>query len=178
MNGPVGVALVAIAIVAATGGIAYLVSYNRLIARRQEVADSWATIEVELARRHTLVPQLVEIVRSAAAHEQGLLVELARRNDEAVAAPHTPLAATSWEPPLADAVRRVVALRERYPALNSQQNFLGLQRELATTEDRLAAARRFYNTRVVKLNTAVEAFPSKLVARRHHIARADFFDPD
>jgi LemA protein len=70
----------------------------------------------------------------------------------------------------------VVALRERYPQLNSQQNFLELQRQLALTEDRIATARRFYNTRVERLNRRVEAFPSSLVAERHGFERADFFD--
>lgn len=170
--------LVIVAIAAAALAIAYGVSYNRLIRSRQEVADAWATIDVELQRRHTLVPQLVESVRAAATHEQQLLVEVSRRNDAAAAAPHTPAAASAWEPPLAAAVAQVLGLRERYPALNSQQNFLALQHELALTEDRIAAARRYYNTRVTKLNTAVAAFPSNLVAGRHAIGPADFFDAD
>jgi LemA protein len=168
--------LVVVAMAAAFVAIAYAVSYNRLVAKRQEVDTSWATIDAELQRRHVLVPQLVATVQQAAAHERQLLVELSRRNAEAAAAPHTPAAASAWEPPLAAAVAQVIGLRERYPALNSQQNFLRLQEELATTEDRIAAARRFYNTRVQHLNTAIEAFPSTVVARRHRYARADFFD--
>jgi LemA protein len=167
-----------VAAVAVVLAIAYAVSYNRLVATRQEVADSWATIDVELQRRHELVPRLVESVRAAAAHEQTLLIELARRNEAAATAPHTAAAASAWEPPLAAAVAQVLALRERYPALNSQQNFMALQRDLATTEDRIAAARRFYNTRVTKLNTAVDAFPSSVVARRRGFAHADLFDAD
>ena len=148
------------------------------MARRQQVADASATIDVELQRRHVLVPQLVAAVQSAATHEQSLLVELSHRNDTAAAAAHTPAAATTWEPPLAAALQQVLALRERYPALNSQQNFLGLQHELAITEDRIAAARRFYNTRVQKLNTAIDAFPSNVVANRHQVTKAEFFDHD
>jgi LemA protein len=170
--------LALVAMVAAFGAIAYAVSYNRLVAKRQEVQTSWATIDVELQRRHLLVPQLVTMVQHAAAHEHQLLVELSTRNAEAAAAPHTPAAASAWEPPLAAAVAQVIGLRERYPALNSQQNFLRLQHELAMTEDRIAAARRFYNTRVQQLNNAVEAFPSAIVARRHGYGKADFFDTD
>ncbi len=170
--------LVFVGLIAAVLGIAYAVSYNRLIGMRNEIADSWATIDVELQRRHTLVPQLVDTVQASIAHERKVLAELSRRNDDAVAAPHTPNAASIWEPPLTAAIAQVLALREHYPLLNSQQQFLALQRELATTEDRIAAARRFYNTRVVRLNTAVEAFPSNIVARRHAIGRADFFDAD
>jgi LemA protein len=168
--------LVLVGLAAGALAVAYAVSYNRLIRLGQEVATAWATIDVELERRHTLVPQLVDAVRATATHEQELLVELARRNADALAAPHTPAAASTWEPPLAAAVAHVIALRERYPELSSQQNFLALQHELSITEDRIAAARRFYNTRVAKLNTAVEAFPSNVVARRHAIGRADFFD--
>ena len=170
--------LVILGLIAAVLGIAYAVSYNRLIGMRNEITDSWATIDVELHRRHTLVPQLVQTVQASVAHERKVLTELSRRNDEALAAPHTANAASIWEPPLTAAIAQVLALREHYPLLNSQQQFLALQRELTTTEDRIAAARRFYNTRVVRLNTAVDAFPSNVVARRHAIERADFFDAD
>lgn len=167
--------LVALAIALALV-IAYTVSYNRLVGDRQQVSDAWAAIEVELERRHVLVPQLVAAVDQTAVHERTLLVEIARRHDAAAAAPHTAAAASEWEPPLAAAISQVVALRERYPRLNSHQNFLALQRELAITEDRLAAARRYYNTRVERLNRRIDAFPSALVARRHRFAHADFFD--
>lgn len=169
-------AAVIVAIVVLAPAIAYWVSYNRLVSDRNEVATSWASVDAELERRHTLVPQLVEVVSASAAHERSLLVELASRNDAAVNSPSTPDAANEWEPPLADAVARVIALRERYPALNSQTNFLELQRRLAATEDRIAAARRFYNTRVEAYNRRTEAFPSGWVAARHGFERAAFFD--
>lgn len=152
------------------------VSHTRLVAARNDAEGGWADVDAELQRRHELIPRLVTSVQSAASHERQLLVELARRNDQAVAAPHTAAAANQWEPPLAQAVSQVIALRERYPQLNSQHNFLELQRELALTEDRIAAARRYYNTRVEQLNRRVEAFPSGVVAKRHGFARAEFFD--
>lgn len=152
------------------------VSHTKLVGNRVEVEGAWADVDAELQRRHDLVPQLVETVRASAAHERDLLVELSRRNDEALAAPHTPDAANRLEPPVADAIARVIGLRERYPALNSQRNFLELQRQLALTEDRIAASRRFYNTRVEQLNRRVEAFPSGIVARRHGFEKAAFFD--
>ena len=169
--------LIAIVVVLlAAGPGAWWVSHTRLVIARTDVEGSWADVDAELERRHDLIPRLVETVGAAAAHERRLLTELATRNDEALAAPHTPDAANRWEPPLADATRRVIGLRERYPALNSQQNFLELQRQLASTEDRIAAARRFYNTRVERLNRRIEAFPSSLVANRHGFTRAEFFD--
>ncbi len=168
------IAVAAVIIVLVPGS--WWVSHTRLVGARNDVAGSWADVDAELQRRHELVPRLVEVVRSAAAHERELLTELAERNASAIAAPHTPAAANQLEPPLAETVARVIALRERYPALNAQQNFLELQRQLAMTEDRIAAARRFYNTRVEHLNRRVEAFPSGVVARHHEFAKAEFFD--
>jgi LemA protein len=167
--------LVVIVIVAVVIAASYAVSYNRLVRRRESVTDSWRTIDAELQRRHQLVPQLVSAVRAAAEHELDILVDLSRRNENAHTAPHTAAHANLWEPPLAAAVAEVIALRERYPSLNSQRNFIELQRELATTEDRIAAARRFYNTRVAELNRAIEAFPSAVVAGRHRFVRAELF---
>ena len=152
------------------------VSHSRLVVARNDVASGWADVDAELQRRHELIPQLVAAVQSAAVHERDLLVELADRNDTAIAAAHTAEAANQWEPPLSAAVVRVVALRERYPQLNTQGNFLDLQHQLALTEDRIAAARRYYNTRVEQLNRRVEAFPSAIVAERHGFDRAEFFD--
>jgi LemA protein len=152
------------------------ISHTRLVAARNDVEGGWADIDAELQRRHELIPRLVTTVQATATHEQELLVELVRRNDLAIAAPHTPGAANQLEPPLTEAMSQVLALRERYPQLNSQHNFLELQRQLALTEDRIAATRRYYNTRVEQLNRRVEAFPSGIVADRHGFAKAEFFD--
>jgi LemA protein len=152
------------------------VSHTKLVAAHNDVEGSWADVDAELQRRHILIPQLVATVQASAAHERDLLVELAQRNDAALAGPHTAHSASRLEPPLAEAAAQVVALRERYPELNSQHNFLELQQQLSLTEDRIAAARRFYNTRVEQLNRRVEAFPSGIVARRHGFAKAEFFD--
>lgn len=175
MTATLTVVAILIAILVAGLGLAYWVSHTRLVADRNEVASAWATVDVELERRHALVPRLVESVRAAAVHERDLLVEVARRNQQATETPHTVEAANQWEPPLVEAVAQVVALRERYPQLNGQQNFLALQRQLAMTEDRIAAARRFYNTRVEGYNRRVESFPSAWVAARHGFDRARFF---
>jgi LemA protein len=165
-----------IAAIAVALGIAYSVSYNRLVTARNEVADTWSSVDIELERRHELIPRLVQSVSAAAAHERELLVELARRNEQAADTQHTVEAANHWEPPLADALARVVALRERYPQLNSQRNFLDLQQQLGLTEDRIAAARRFYNTRVEAYNRRTEAVPSAWVANAHGFNRASFFE--
>lgn len=171
MTPVIAVIVVALAVV----GVAYWVSHTRLVNDRNEVASTWASVDVELERRHALIPQLIETVRAAAVHERELLAEVARRNAQATQTGHTVEAANQWEPPLVDAVARVVALRERYPALNSQQNFLEMQRQLALTEDRIAAARRFYNTRVEQYHRRIESVPSAWVASRHSFGRTQFF---
>lgn len=152
------------------------VSHTKLVGARTQVDAAWADVDAELQRRHDLVPALVTTVESAATHERELLIELARRNDTARRSRPDPATASRLEPPISDAIARVVALRERYPALDSQRNFLELQRELSLTEDRIAATRRYYNTRVEELNRRIEAFPSAIVARRHGFAKAAFFD--
>lgn len=168
-------AIVVIVVALAALGIAYWISHTRLVNDRNEVASAWGSIDTELERRHALIPQLIATVQAAAVHERDLLVEVAQRNQQATDAEHTVESANRWEPPLVDAVARVVALRERYPALNSQQNFLEMQRQLALTEDRIAAARRFYNTRVEQYHRRIESFPSAWVAGRHGFDRTQFF---
>jgi len=157
-------------------GIGYAVSYNQLVTARQEVADAWAVIDVELARRHTLIPGLVAAVRESAAHEQTLLQQLIDADGRAKAASRTAADRSSPEADLAAAARAVIALRERYPALDTQRNFLQLQKELAITEDRIGAARRFHNIKVAEFNRRTEAVPGNVVARRHDLAPAAYFE--
>lgn len=149
--------------------------YNRLVRERQEVFSAWHTVEAELARRSQLVPQLVAAVQMVAAHEQQLLTALSQQNQQAVAQGFAPPAVSAWGPPLVHAIHQVIALRERYPALNSQQNYLRLQYELAITEDRIAAARRYYNLQVRQLNDQIGVFPSNAVARLANIGPAAYF---
>ncbi len=153
----------------------YVISYNRVIEERNTVASSWATVDAELQRRHELIPNLVAAVKEIAAHEQALLVSAVDAHASAVAGAHTPEAASRHEPDVAAAAAALVALRDRYPQLNSQQNFLDLQHRLTMTEDRIAAARRYYNTVVGKLNRRIEAFPSNIVAKRAHVEPAEYF---
>lgn len=173
------VVLLLLLIVAVTAFVAFLylvVLFNRVRRERQDVYNAWAAVQVELQRRYYLVPQLVETVRGAAAHEAELLTTLSRRNEaaanEGFDAPH----AARWDPPLVSAIQRVVALRERYPQLNSQQNFLMLQHELAMTEDRIAACRRYYNLQVRQLNDVIGVFPSNGMARLAGVGAAPYFN--
>jgi LemA protein len=178
-GGPVQVVLVVVLAVLAVAVVWYVVSYNRFVTQRQRVQDAWAVIELELDRRHHLVPRLVGTVQAAIAHERAVLTRLDELRAAAVALGADPakrdqLAAVEAE--MEQLLHRVLALAEGAPTLRSQATFLGLQRELALTEDRIAAARRFYNLRVRDLNQRVGALPSSLIARRHGITPATYFD--
>ncbi len=164
------VALVVVALALVT-----IVSYNRFVAQRLAIAAAWATVDVELDRRHHLVQQLVDTVGAAAVHERDLLLQAVDAEARAHAARTDPAALTHVEQPARTAVARLAALSEASPRLNSNANFLELQRQLALVEDRLAAARRFYNTRVVAHNERVEAFPSNLIARAGRFGKAAYF---
>lgn len=158
--------------------VAVIVSYNRFVAQRQEIASAWGTIDTELERRHHLVPQLVESVRAAAAHEREVLARLVEADRRSHAARVDPAAASVADAEMRQALGSVIAVREAYPQLNSSQNFLRLQEQLSLIEDRIAAARRFYNTRVVAYNERIDAFPSNLVAANRGFAKAAYFGVD
>jgi LemA protein len=168
--------LVLLAVAVGAGVPSYLVSYNSLVLARQQVADAWAAIDVELDRRHALVPGLVSAVRATAAHERVLLERLVDTDRRARETAGRAAERSTPESELATAARAVVALREQYPALDSQHNFLQLQQELSVTEDRIGAARRFHNIKVAEYNRRTQAVPGNLVARRHQFALAEYFD--
>lgn len=170
------VALAATAVVAlVVTGATYLISYNGLVQARQTVADAWAVVDIELQRRHDLIPALVQSVQTAAVHERRILDELVARERTAAAVERSAAARSGPEAELAASARAVVALREMYPQLDSQANFLRLQHDLAITEDRISAARRFHNLKVAELNRRTEAFPSNVIARIHEVERGAYF---
>lgn len=168
--------LVLLTVAIGIGLLGYLVSYNSLVSARQQVADAWAAVDVELDRRHTLIPDLVSAVQATAAHERVLLERLVKTDRRAREAAGSAAERSTPESDLTAAARAVMALREQYPALDSQQNFLQLQQELAVTEDRIGAARRFHNIKVAEYNRRTEAVPGNLVAARHHFRLANYFD--
>lgn len=157
--------------------LAVVVSYNRFVSQTVLVRESWSQVDVELQRRHDLVPNLVETVRGYATHEAAVLerVTAARAAAEAHRA-DPPVARRPFEEELGGAVRGVLAVAEAYPDLKASRNFLQLQEELTNTEDRIAAGRRFYNGNVRALNTRVRTFPSNLVASAFGFTARDFFE--
>jgi LemA protein len=160
--------------------IGLAVSYNRFVRQRNLVAESWRQIDVELQRRHDLVPSLVETVKAYATHERQVFDDITQARAAAMQArsnaENDRAQRATAENALSRAVVGVVAVAESYPQLKASENFLALQHELVETEDRIAAGRRFYNGNVRALNTRVQAFPSNLVASMFHFAAAEYFE--
>jgi LemA protein len=153
--------LIAAAMIALVG-IIWL--YNLLVRKWQMVNNGWADIDVQLKRRSDLVPRLVEAVSGYAAHERNLFEDVAEKRALAENAGEDPVRRAEAESALARPVAQLLALAEAYPDLKASGNFAGLQKELVDTENKIEMARRFYNGAVRELNTAVQSFPTSLVA--------------
>lgn len=161
--------------------VLFIAPYNGFIRQRNVIQESWRQVDVELNRRYELIPNLVETVRAHAGHERNTLEEVTRLRSQAIVAsqaggdtPDENRAAVEQQ--LTGAVRSLVVSAEAYPELRSNQNFLELQRQLADTEDRIAAGRRFYNANVRAYNTRVESVPSNIVANMFHFEKATYFE--
>jgi LemA protein len=152
------------------------INYNSLVRVRMHVRESWSDIDTELKRRYDLIPSLVETVKAYATHEREVLEAITEARARAVASTGSAGRQASDEKPLVDGMRRLFAVVENYPELKASGNFLKLQEELATTEDRIQRARRYYNANVRELNTRVEVFPSNLVAGMFGFEQEEFFE--
>ncbi len=150
-------------------------AYNHLVRLRNQVRAGWSDIDVQLMRRHDLVPALVEAVRAYAGHEKSLLERVTALRAEAVAS-QSPTRLAAVEAQLEHEVGRLLVLKEAYPELKASENFLRLQRDLVDVEDHLQFARRFYNGAVRELNNGVQRFPDLVVARTFGFAQAEFFE--
>lgn len=139
-------------------------TYNKLVHLRQNVRESWSAIETELRRRYDLIPNLVETVKGYAGHERETLEAVIAARNSAAAISGAPEAQAQAQNVLTGALTKLMALSEAYPELKANENFSHLQKELGETETRISQARRFYNANVREMNTAVETFPSVLVA--------------
>jgi LemA protein len=149
--------------------------YNGLVSMRQRVNQAFADIDVQLRQRHDLIPNLVETVKGYAAHERGTLDEVVKARNAAVAAQGTPQQAAA-ENALSGTLRQLFALAEAYPDLKANANFQQLQSELSDIENKIAAARRFFNNAVQEYNTGIQKFPAALFAAALGFAPKDFFD--
>jgi LemA protein len=151
--------------------------YNRMVALRQTVNQAWADISVQLKQRHDLVPNLIETVKGYAAHERGTLDAVVQARNAAVAAAG-PEAQAKAENMLTGALRQLFALAEAYPNLKANENFLRLQSDLADLENKIAAARRFFNNAVQEFNSAIQQFPMVLIAGPLGFTDRTFFELD
>ena len=152
-----------------------IVIYNGLVAMRQRVNQSFADIDVQLKQRHDLIPNLVETVKGYAAHERGTLEAVVQARNAAIAA-QGPAAQAQAENQLSGALRQLFALSEAYPDLKANSNFQQLQAELSDIENKIAAARRFFNNAVQEYNTGIQQFPAALFAAALGFTQRTFFD--
>ncbi|MAG12835.1 hypothetical protein CL630_03430 [bacterium] len=150
-------------------------AYNRFVAFVNRVKEAWADIDVQLKRRYNLIPNLVNAVKGYMQHERGTLEKVTEARTQAMGAGTVKEHGQS-ENMLTDALKSLFAVAENYPDLKANQNFIELQRELSDTENKIQAARRFYNTNVRDLNTKIDSFPANIVAGMFRFKSADFFE--
>ena len=150
-------------------------AYNGLVRLRQEVKNAWSQIDVQLKRRHDLIPNLVESVKGYMAHERQTLENVTKARTQAVNASGLKDRAQA-ENMLTQTLRSLFAVVERYPDLKANQNVMQLQEELTSTENRISFARQFYNDQAMRLDTAVESVPTNVVAGMTGFSKVEFFE--
>jgi LemA protein len=157
--------------------VAIVVMYNGLVRSRLRVREAWSGIDVQLKRRASLIPNIVETVKGYAAHERQTLEAVTEARARLQQA-GTPAQAAEANNQLTQTLRSLFAVAEQYPDLKANQNFLDLQRELADTEDKIAYARQFYNTNVLSYNAKIETFPSVIMANMFGFQPSEFFEAE
>lgn len=156
-------------------GIYLWSTYNSLVTLNVRVDEAWSDITVQLKRRADLIPNLVESVKGYAAHERGVFEAVTAARAETLSA-SSPVEASAAENHMQSALKSIFAVAEAYPQLQASQNFLQLQAELVDTEDKIQAARRFYNGGVREFNTKIKLFPNTLFVRKLGFTERDFFE--
>jgi LemA protein len=177
MDNPITIAILVI------GGIAFIlvvwlvVMYNGLVQRRNQVKNGWSQIDVQLKRRHDLIPNLLETVKGYAKHERETLENVTRARTAAVAAAGKGIGEQiKAEQELQGALGRLMLVVEQYPDLKANQNFLALQEELTSTENKIGFARQHFNDSVMGYNNSIESFPSNVVAGMFGFKQESFFE--
>jgi len=171
--------LVILLIVAVVAVLLAIVIYNGLVRKRNTVDEALAQIEVQLKRRHDLVPNLVAAVRDYMSFEQDVLTKVTEARANAVAAGAKGVAEQSAaENQLTGALRSLFAVAENYPTLKANENVLSLQEQLTTTENQISFARQYYNSSVLEFNTSIQTFPGNIVAGSFGFSKRDFFEAE
>ena len=155
--------------------VAFVGMYNGLVRGRNEVKNAWAQIDVQLKRRHDLIPNLVETAKGYMTHERETFETIAKARSAAQSA-GSPAAASVAEGQLSSVLTRFFAVAENYPELKANQNFLALQEELASTENKISFARQYYNDAVLKYNTACQTIPTNIAAGMGGFSVSEFFE--
>lgn len=167
------ITLIIVIIIIALG---YFVILNSLIASRQNVTEAWSDIDVQLKRRHDLIPNLITTVKEYASHEKSIFEEIAEIRTQAINSNPEDLAQVSTvETQLENNIHQLLAVSENYPELKANENFQKLQNELTETEDEIASARRIYNANVAAYNTKISTVPNNFIANLNHFEIANFF---
>jgi len=172
--------LIVVVIVLVVVALATAWAFNSLVRRRNRTSEAWSQINVELKRRHDLIPNLVQTVKGYAAHENSTFEAVTQARANAVTAGQSGDTAqvASAENALSSSLRSLFAVAENYPALKAVASFLNLQEQLTATEDKLEYARRYYNTSVRDYNSAIQTFPRTLIAGPFHFKPMTFFEVD
>ncbi len=176
--GPVGIALIVVGAVLFLIVVVLIGIYNGLVRSRNRVKNAWSQIDVQLKRRHDLIPNIVETVKGYAKHERETLENVTKARQMAVDASKVDdvAARIRAENMLSQTLRSLFAVAENYPDLKANQNFMQLQEELTSTENKVAFARQHYNDSVMHYNNRIEMFPSNVVAGMFGFKRAEFFE--
>lgn len=169
-------ALITIGVLALVAVVWFIATYNRMARLRQHIRESWSDIDVELRRRYELIPNLVETVKGYAKHEREVLEEVVRLRNQAMASQGSAASQAVDETAMLLGLKKLFALVEAYPDLKADTHFLALQTELSTTEDRIAAARRFYNANVREMTQLCQTVPTNLVASMFDFEGGDYFE--
>ncbi len=169
---------IAIGVVVLIIAILLIAVYNGLVGKRNQVRNAWGQIDVQLNRRHDLIPNLVNAVKGYMTHEQGILERVTQARSQAIAAGANVQQRAEAENQLTGALRSVFAVAENYPQLRANENMLALQEELSSTENRIAFARQHYNDSVMEYNTARETIPAVFVAGMLGFAQEPLFTLD
>jgi LemA protein len=169
------VVVIVIVVIVVLIGLFFWLGFNGLVKRRNAVDNAWSQIDVQLKRRHDLIPNLVETVKGYAAHERGTFEAVTNARANAINA-QSPAEQAQAENVLSGALKSLFAVAEAYPDLKANQNFLNLQEELTSSEDRVAYARQYYNDSVLSYNTQIQKFPTVLLAGMFHFEKREFFD--
>jgi len=169
---------IAVGVVILVIAILLIVVYNGLVGKRNQVRNAWGQIDVQLNRRHDLIPNLVNAVKGYMTHEQGILERVTEARSQAIAAGANVQQRAEAENQLTGALRSVFAVAENYPQLRANENMLALQEELSSTENRIAFARQHYNDSVMEYNTARETIPAVFVAGMLGFAQEPLFTLD